>query len=220
MTLHAELDRYLNLHHPSRKQPSLLHRGEIILGKTSFAKRSGQNASCGNRILDGEVHADTAGRRHRMGRIPDAKQAGCPPTNDAIESDRKETCLPPIMKGVQTFCRKGKMWRDPLLECIKPRFPQLEEAAFQDDETATPSVSPVINHHAGTLVHVLDRDNRIIRQTRQPEPDHIDPRAKIHDLETGLMANDRLTTIRSDHERRLHLPLWPTAPRGIAPRPE
>src|SRR5690242_15046610 len=75
--LHDHLER---LRHARRKLAPALHGGELLLAELTAAK----NVSRGNGVLDGEIDADAADRRHRVGRVTDAKEAVAIPAREPV----------------------------------------------------------------------------------------------------------------------------------------
>ena len=73
---------------PRRQLAALLHRREHVVGAPRPAPRSGadQDVGGGDRVLDGEVDADAADRRHRVRRVADAEQAGLAPALQPVDA--------------------------------------------------------------------------------------------------------------------------------------
>ena len=69
--LHEELHR---LHHLGRPFAPRLHLGKQLAGHAPLAQRLPENIGGGDRVLNGEIDADAADRRHGVGRIADAEQ--------------------------------------------------------------------------------------------------------------------------------------------------
>ena len=60
-------------------------------------ERSGEDVGGRDGVLDREIDADPADRRHRMGRIADRQQAGPPPARQPVERDREQLHLIPVL---------------------------------------------------------------------------------------------------------------------------
>src|SRR5262249_54927733 len=88
--LHASRD-------PRRKRAAALYLGEIADADGAVAKGFCQYISGRDRILDGKIDPDTAHRRHGVGRISDAQQAGAIPVPQSIDSDGQELHIVPVM---------------------------------------------------------------------------------------------------------------------------
>ena len=70
-------DRLLRrLDDPGREHAPLLHPGEQRVDVLAARQRPGKDVRGGNRVLDREIDADAADRRHRVRRIADREQAG------------------------------------------------------------------------------------------------------------------------------------------------
>src|SRR5712664_3935625 len=105
---HVILD--CNLHPLCRAGGELaapLHAGEFVVIRRSRAQWSGKNIGGGDRILNRQIDAHAANRRHRMGRVADAKQSWAPPTLEAIHYHREQLNLLPIGDLFHTVAQKG-----------------------------------------------------------------------------------------------------------------
>src|SRR6476646_2326290 len=74
---HIADDTFLNkdlhgLHHPRWPLPPPLNLAQDLYGNRPRSERQRENIGCGHRILNGEIDADAADRRHGVGRIADA----------------------------------------------------------------------------------------------------------------------------------------------------
>jgi len=65
----------------------ILHRGKVVVICRERLQRLSENVGGGDGILNGQIYADAANRRHRMSRIADAQEAGPPPSFKAIHDD-------------------------------------------------------------------------------------------------------------------------------------
>src|SRR5438477_557737 len=83
------MDRHLQaLGYSSRPFAARLNLRQVPLARGAAAKRGRKEVRGGDRILDGEVDADPAHRRHRVGGIADAKESrpSAPMTRSAFIS--------------------------------------------------------------------------------------------------------------------------------------
>ena len=74
--LHGELNL---LRHARRERAALLYRLQIVIRYLTRFQRRGQAVGRRHRILHGDIDADAADRRHRVGCIADADQPRPPP---------------------------------------------------------------------------------------------------------------------------------------------
>ena len=91
------------LRHTSWEFTPFLHASEQRFGHRSVAQRSGKEISSGDGVLDREIDADAAGRRHGMGGIADAEEAGKMPALETIDPYREEFDLIPVFQFLDTI---------------------------------------------------------------------------------------------------------------------
>ena len=75
---------------PGRQHAALLRPGEQGIDVSPAASRPGEDIGGGDRVLDREVDADAADRRHGVGGIADRQQAGPMPARQPVERDRQQ----------------------------------------------------------------------------------------------------------------------------------
>ena len=85
---------------PRREQPPLLDLCSSGSTSSPRSERPGEDVRGGDRVLDGEVDADAADRRHGVGGIADREQAGPPPARQPVERDRQQLHLVPVLQRV------------------------------------------------------------------------------------------------------------------------
>ena len=82
------LDSRLHALREARGKPAaMLYFLEIVAAHCAFAKRLCQYVGRGDSVLDGQIDTDTSDRRHGMGCIADAQQAGPMPLPQTIGPD-------------------------------------------------------------------------------------------------------------------------------------
>ena len=78
------------LDHARRKQPALLHLVQQRIDVFAARQRPGENVGGRDRVLDGEIDADPADRRHGVGGIADRQQARPVPACQPVELDGQQ----------------------------------------------------------------------------------------------------------------------------------
>jgi hypothetical protein len=127
---HAVDDAILNKQlHPlgeaGRQHAPLLHAAQVFDGYPPFTQRRRQQIRGSHRVLDGEVDADTAHRRHSVRRIADAQKAGTVPLRQPVNFDGEQLDRIPILKFADTVSSKGRQLCDAVTERRQPLFPNL-----------------------------------------------------------------------------------------------
>src|SRR5260370_2486402 len=79
-----------------RKIAARLHLAQVILGEPALAQRRRENICGGDRVLNREIDADAAHRRHRVCRVADAQQARAMPLLQAADLYRDQFDLVPV----------------------------------------------------------------------------------------------------------------------------
>ena len=72
------------------QETARLHGLEVRIGQPAFAQRRRQDVRGRDRILDREIDADAADRRHGVRGIADAEHAGPPPGLQAVDADGQQ----------------------------------------------------------------------------------------------------------------------------------
>jgi hypothetical protein len=72
--------------HPRGIFAAFLHLVELFVNRCAMRKRLPQNIRGSDRILNREIYAHAADRRHRMRGIADAQKPGSRPVPEAINS--------------------------------------------------------------------------------------------------------------------------------------
>ena len=99
------LDRDLHRLRQARRQgAAALHGGEMRIGQRAVAQRHGEDVGGGDGVLDREVDADPADRRHRVRAVADAQQARPPPALQPIDRDGQQLDIVPVAQ----FARPGR----------------------------------------------------------------------------------------------------------------
>ena len=105
---HVVLDEHLQpLRHPRREHAAALHGGEIVVADGPGAQRRGQAVRGRDRVLDREIDADAADRRHRVRRVADAQQPRPVPLRQAVDLDGQQLDVVPVCSS----CTRSRMKR-------------------------------------------------------------------------------------------------------------
>jgi len=84
-----------SLGHAGRKFAPFLDCLECALRDPGFEQRLRKNVRGCNRVLNGQIDADTADRRHGMGGITDAQKTGPRPVPEPVDGDRQQLDIVP-----------------------------------------------------------------------------------------------------------------------------
>ena len=90
--LNEDLD---GLHQPRRQHAPLLHLAQHLERNRPLLQRPGKNIGRGDCVLNGEIDADAADRRHGVGRVADAQQAGLIPALQPVDTHGQELHVVP-----------------------------------------------------------------------------------------------------------------------------
>src|SRR5690606_35634300 len=77
-----------SLGHARRPQAPALDSFERAVRHLMLAQRRGEDVGGGNRVLNSEIDADAADRRHRVGRVTDGEEAGLRPLLEPVDAHR------------------------------------------------------------------------------------------------------------------------------------
>ena len=67
-----------------------LDGAQVVVARRAGLERRGQAVGGGDRVLNGEIDADAADRRHRVRRVADADEPGPPPLPQPVDGDASE----------------------------------------------------------------------------------------------------------------------------------
>ena len=140
----------------------------------------------GHRVLDGDVDADSADRRHGVRGVADAQHAGLPPLLQPVDADGQQLEIVDGRELVQPVGDLGRQAGD--------RGPDLLDAlathplgrALGDDEGALPVVAAVEHHQDAAGIEAAQHLVRVARLVADAEPQHVHRRADILHLEAEL----------------------------------
>ena len=186
-----------------RKRPPPLHVGEHFGPDLARAQRAGEPVRRRDRILDGEIDADAADRRHRMRRVADAQEARPVPLPQPVDLHGQELDVvpapqfrarDPASSGASSTIAARKASRPALLDLIV--------SALRDDVGALPVVAAIEHHEDLAGADAPERFLAVARLARQPHPQDIDRRAEIVDHKAGALAHGRMAAVGADDERR------------------
>ncbi len=100
----------LDLHglgHAGRPEAAPLHSGKIAVARCALCQDRTQDVRCRHRILDREIDADSADRRHGVGSIADAEQAGPMPGLKPVDGNGEQFDVVPIAELVDPIGEPG-----------------------------------------------------------------------------------------------------------------
>ena len=176
----AILDRHLNaLRHARRRFAAALYGTQIVQRGAALAQSRHQDVRRGDRVLDRQVDADAADRRHRMRRIADAQQPGTKPGVQPVHRDGQQLHVVPRREFVHAVPQKRRKPHDVGAEGIQSARMHLVDAALWNDEGALPVVAAIQHDEDAAGIDVAERLSGIVRCFGQAQPQHVHRRADI-----------------------------------------
>ena len=198
---HAILDEQLNrLRHASRKFPAPLHRGHIRIAQRIVAQLRGKEIGGGDGVLDREIHADPADRRHGVGGVADAQQSRPAPLLEAIDLDGEQAHVAPILERIDAIGEEWRQTRDRVSKGVDALLAQFLGAAFRNDAAALPIGAAVDHRQHAPRREAAEAFVRVALLSRQLEPKNIHRRAEVLDGELGVVAHARTAPVGGDDE--------------------
>src|SRR5260221_6863596 len=198
----AVLDQQLHALDEARRRlaPTLHLIERLVADVAAAAQARHQDVGGGDRILDGEVDADAADRRHGVRRVADAQEARPVPAAQAVDSDGEQLDVAPVAQLLEPRAVERGEPGDLLAQGGEAALADLLEAALADDEGALPVIAAVEHHQDAAGVDAAQRLRRGVRVLGNTHPQHVDRRAEIDDLEPRLLPQSRMAAIRADDE--------------------
>src|SRR6202790_5209553 len=194
------LDRHLQrLGQPRRQGAAALDGFQVRIPQRAVAQPPGQDIGGGDGVLDREIDAAPADRRHRMGAVADAQQPWAPPARQPVDRDRQQLDVVPVAQFGDPVRQKRGDPDDVVAEAGEPALADRVEPALADHERALPVIAAVEHYQHATVVEPAGALPWVARAFRDPHPQYIDRRAEVDDVESGAVADDRMAAIRADH---------------------
>ena len=193
------------LGHPHWKFPPLAHRSQFFFAGAAIYKLAGQKVRGRHRILHREVDADSTDRRHRMGGVADAKQAGPGPTLQAIDRHREQLHIVPCLHVGDAVLQDRHHRHDIVTKGVEAARLDRIVLALGDDIGALPVVAAVESHHHLAGLDARKQPFLFVRTLAGTKPKYVHRRTDFLDIEAGPLAHDRMTTIAGDGEIRMDL---------------
>ena len=106
------------LNEPRRPFTPCLEFAQIIHGNRTGSQFLGEQIGSRDGILDREINADAACRRHRVRRITDAKQPVAAPITETIDLHREQLDFCPVIKLCHTVAEKCREGDDLVLKLL------------------------------------------------------------------------------------------------------
>ena len=163
---------------------AVLDGGEVGLGEAALAQGAGQEVGGRDRVLDGEVDADAADRRHGVRRVADAQQARAVPA-----SRSRSTATVSSLTSSQLVERRppgrpanGTSAATRLRNAGEAAAAELVQRALGDDVAALPVVAAVDHDEdAGRRRSGPACRSGSLGLAREAEPQHVHRRAELAD---------------------------------------
>ena len=154
-----------------------------------------------HRVLDGQVDADAADRRHRMRGVANAQQSLPVPARHAVDLHLQQLDVIPARERIHRVGQELRQARHLAPEGGDALLAQLVLRSLRNDERALPVAVAVQGdqHRAGP--DRAARARRVAdRIARQPEPQHVDRRPEILGRQSRALAHRGVPAIRAHHQ--------------------
>jgi len=143
----AVLNLYLHrLRDPRRQHAPALHEREITCRNVTREQRTPHNIRRCDRILNCEVDANAADRRHRVRRIADAQQPRFKPAPEAVDANGEKTNIVP-REFAHAVTKERRERRNARTEGVDSPGMDRCEPRFGDHVRALPIVTTVEHRH-------------------------------------------------------------------------
>src|SRR5579883_2415961 len=116
-----------------RKLAPVLYLCQQVFSDTALAQRLRKNIRSRHCILDRKVDTNSAGWRHSMRRISDAKQAGFVPLAQTINLDREQFYLVPVFDLLHAVAEKRSNLQQRISKSGNSSVFHSIKSAFADD---------------------------------------------------------------------------------------
>jgi hypothetical protein len=90
-----------------RQPAARLHARQVAAADVTAAQRRGEESGRRRSVCDSEVDPDSAHRRHRVRRVPDAQQSLAVPARHPVETNGKQLDVIPRSHGVDAIGKLG-----------------------------------------------------------------------------------------------------------------
>ena len=155
-----------------------------------------------HRVLNRQVDADAADRRHRVRRVADAQQPGPLPVAQPVDLHGQQLHVVPVVRAR----RRGRARNGASLAIAARGTPAGRARGissmppFRDDERALPVVAAVEHDEHVPASTSAERSLADRRRARKPHPEHVHRRAEVLDGRPGLRAHRRVPAVGADHQ--------------------
>ena len=173
---------------------------EVVRGHALLAEGDGEDVGGGDGVLDGEVDAHAADRRHRVRGVADAEQAETVPGLEPVDLDGQELDVVPAFQLVDTVAHEGRDLGDVLAERLDSLAMHLVDPALFDDEAALPVVAPLDHDEDLAALEAAEGLVGVRRLPGEPHPEHVNRGADVFHREFRAIVDRRMTAIRPDGE--------------------
>ncbi len=180
--------------------------GQGDLGDEGRTEWAGEDVGCGYSVLDGEVDAEAAYGRHRVGGVADAEQSGEVPALETVDLDREQIELIPGSDLGDAVGEEGDEMDEGLAEGGQAGgLDRGGEGVLGDDVSALEVVSAIDEDEAGSVVEVAESVRWIAGGAAESEPEDVDGGAAVYDGKFRGGAHDRLAAIAADGQAGTNL---------------
>ncbi len=179
--LHEELG---GLRHLGRPLPAGLHLAQRRERHGAFSQGFGKDVGGGHGVLDGEIDADAADRRHGMRRISDAEKAFAAPFLQPVHPHREELHVVPGRDLADAVGELRIEVDDLRAEGRQPLFAQRVVAALRDHESALPVVAAVEHDEEMPGLDTAKGLRSVLGALGQAHPEHVHRRPKFFDFKS------------------------------------
>jgi len=180
---------------------AVLDAREGELGDKAGGEHRCENAGGRYGILNGEVDADAADGRHRVGGVADAEKAGAVPAGEVIDLDGEELDLIPFGQFVHAIGKEGNEAGDGGAEGGKAgRLDYGGEGVFGDEEGALEVVGAIDKDGEGAVVDVADDIGGVVFVAAETEPEHVDGNSGFANRQASGGARGGVAAVAADHQ--------------------
>ncbi len=177
--LNRKLHRLRELH---RQEPPLLDGVEVLFGHLAGPQRRRQNVRRRHRVLNGEIDADPADRRHGVRSVADAEQARPVPLPQPVNRDGQELHIVPALDLADAPLHRRRDLGNAGPECLQAACLDGFHPALGNDEGALPVIPAVQHDEEHARFGAAEHAGTVALLAAEPEPQHVHRRAVVFAL--------------------------------------
>ena len=176
--------------------PAALYLHQVALAQVSIGQRFRQQVRGGNSVLDRQVDADAADRRHGVGGIANAQQAGPAPLLQAIDLDCQQVDVLPAPQIAQRLFEGRYKTGDAAAKFLEAGLLDFFKGPLCDHISTLPIVTAIDLDEDLTGAEAPQGLPASVGATIELEPQHIHGRPKVVNREPRLGPYNGATAVR------------------------